>query len=81
MHLAQDLSRVTSEQLLLPEVSGRRHLYPTPSPDGQQVAFLSLQGDVAGIYVVPMTGGEPVLVTDVSGLITPAESIVLLEWR
>lgn len=43
------------------------HLSPTLSPDGSQVAFLSVRGGPPQIYVLPSAGGEVRQVTELPG--------------
>jgi hypothetical protein len=43
---------------------------PTVSPDGQWIAYVSDRDGVWGIWVVPLTGGEPLKVVDMSKINT-----------
>lgn len=55
-----------NNRALLPVREGRISWNPVPSPDGSRVAFLSaLEGatEPPQLFLVPVTGGEPTLVT------------------
>lgn len=70
----------TSGKALTPKVSGFNVWSPVVSPDLKQVAFLANSTAGTGVYVVPISGGQPEQVK-VTGDLSLSDKTMLVGWK
>lgn len=82
---SQDLLNWYSKKTpIVPDVNGRASCNPVLSPDGKQVAFVSQVNTTTELFIVDVTGGNPVKVNtdyDFSSVSSIGTPVALIGWH